>query len=64
MAGEGLVKIPFGVKAVKPTDPLVEIEANAIYADKGIPITTPDGTRIFIISIDNDGNLTTTEVTG
>ena len=55
-------KIPFEVKAVKQADELEEIQQNAIYAGKGIPIYTPDGNRLFIISIDNDGNLTTEEV--
>ena len=62
MADE-MKKIPFEPKAMKTTATKAEMEEFAVYGDKGIPIQTPDGTKIFIITINNNGELVTTEVT-
>ena len=58
---ETMKKLPYEAKAVKKDATLEEMQEYAIFGDKGIPIKTPDNSKIFIISIDNNGNLITTE---
>jgi len=62
MAGD-MKKIPYEPKAMKKIDTKADMEEFAVYGDKGIPMQTPDGTKIFLITIDNEGTLTTIEIT-
>jgi len=55
-------KIPYGVKAKAKNSPKSEMDEVAIWSEKGIPFQSPNG-KIWLISVDDAGELTTVEVT-
>lgn len=55
-------KVPYGVKAELKTASKAEMEEVAIYGTKGIPFQSPNG-KVWIFSIDDNGNPVATEVT-
>jgi len=55
-------KIPFEVKAMEKTSSKAEVVENAARADKGIALLSPSG-KAFLISVDDDGALTSQEIT-
>jgi len=57
----GMKKTPFGVKAAKKTDAKSVVAEVAIFSEKGLPMLSPNG-KVWIISVDDTGNITATEV--
>ena len=55
------VKLPYEVKAARKTDPKDDIDNIAIWPEKGIPMKSPNG-KTWLLYIDDDGNLVTSEV--
>ena len=55
-------RIPYEVRALPKTATKPEAEKYVVWSEKGIPLQSPSG-KIFILSVDDDGALTTQEVT-
>jgi len=63
MSAEDKTKIiPFQAKAGRNSASLTELTAIAIWPEKGIPFQSPDG-KIWILSIDDTGNVVIEEIT-